>query len=187
MTVDMSIPVMNPDWLLVIITGIYSIATLVIVLENRKSNNLIRKEIREMHRPIVSVYFTVSKGLGVLRIKNAGDTIAKSLSLTCEGTLFEEDEYCVSKERSEKMLASEINIGPGEHFDLCLGLPVQLVSQKRPRVIKIEYHSDEESYYEETKITFSEYAWARLEPDPLKSMEKSLADINKSIEGLQKQ
>ena len=93
MTIELSIPELNEDQIMVIITAIYCIATIAIVLENRKSNKLMREEIREMHRPIVSVYFTVNEGLGVLRIKNTGDMIAEHLSIECDEDLFEEDEY----------------------------------------------------------------------------------------------
>lgn len=85
----------DPEWMMVVITAIYCVSTIVLVLENRKSNNLLREEIREMHRPIVSVYFTVSGGLGVLRVKNTGDAIAERLTLKSDEALFEDDEYCV--------------------------------------------------------------------------------------------
>jgi len=178
---------MDTDQALVLITAIYAVATIVIVFENRKSNNLIMKEIGEMHRPIISVYFTVSKRLGVLRIRNTGDMIAERLSLRCDGVLFEENEYCYSREGLEKMLSSKINVGPGEYFDLGLGLPSKLVKQERPRVIRIEYYSGEEFYQQETEIAFSEYGWTRLEPGEFDNIEESLEKISKSINELKSQ
>lgn len=187
MTIELSIPELNEDQIMVIITAIYCIATIAIVLENRKSNKLMREEIREMHRPIVSVYFTVNEGLGVLRIKNTGDMIAEHLSIECDEDLFEEDEYCTSKETTEKMLSSEINVGPGEYFDLGLGLPNKLVVQSRSRVIKIRYQSKEETYYEESMVNFSQYRWARLEPNKYEKIEKGLEKISNSLERMNQQ
>ena len=168
----------DPEWMMVVITAIYCVSTIVLVLENRKSNNLLREEIREMHRPIVSVYFTVSGGLGVLRVKNTGDAIAERLTLKSDEALFEDDEYCVAREQSRRILSSEINIGPGEYFDLCLGLTNKLVEEKRPRVITISYSHGEKQYHAESKVVFSEYCWARLEPGEYDELKRCLKEIN---------
>lgn len=117
------------DWLMVIITFVYVVATCFICWANIKSANSSKAQLEEMkkqyvdeNRPYVTVEVIFEKRCFYgLRFTNHGKRIAKNVQIDLGQGFLDSLTESNFKEMLEKQKGKECIIGIGQHFDLFIG------------------------------------------------------------------
>lgn len=120
---------MITDWLMVIITFVYVVATCFICWANIKSANSSKVQLEEMkkqyvdeNRPYVTVEVIFEKRCFYgLRFTNHGKRIAKNVQIDLGQGFLDSLTESNFKEMLEKQKGKECIIGIGQHFDLFIG------------------------------------------------------------------
>lgn len=120
---------MITDWLMVIITFVYVVATCFICWANIKSANSSKAQLEEIkkqyvdeNRPYVAVEVIYEKRCFYgLRFVNHGKRIAKNVQIDLGQEFLDSLTESYFKEMLEKQKGKESIIGIGQHFDLFIG------------------------------------------------------------------
>lgn len=190
------------DWLMVIITVIYVIATIMICLANIRSAKATREQLaeakrqfEESNRALVTVSFEIIKsGLAVLHIQNIGKRVASTVNLKISSDFVSNIEDEFDRSHIEKLIESTFTLGVGQSWYICLGsnLDIERISKKL-LLIDISYVDCKSKYNEKIAIDLKQYYWALMYESPtedlyqeMKKLTKSVQSIDKSIKKLQK-
>lgn len=177
------------DWMMVVLTAIYVIATILICIFNYLSAKASKEQTQELkrqysaeNRPYITIELIYEhKFFYVLRLTNHGKRVANHVKISfndafldsMDGTEF----HAVLKEQN----ANARIIGIGQHYDLFLATSGDRESlRKVPIQGQIEYSDAESIYCEELCIDFS--LWG-----PIYSVNSDIDDIKKEIEKLPKE
>ena len=157
---------MNPDWAMVIITGIYVIATIFICWANIKSAQASKAQLNEMqrqyaeeNRPVVEAEFHyIKRTWYVLRFVNYGNKTAQQVKIHLESAFVNSlPEESIRKEL-ERIKGKECIIGVGQHYDLFIGSN-KLRGNPNMKSITgmIEYESQGNSYKSDIFVDLEHY------------------------------
>lgn len=171
------------DWLMVIITTIYVIATIRIQMANTKTANLAREQIDEMRRefeasnnPRIEVELQYLNHCAiVLRFKNNGKSTAQRVSICLDDSFINglpEKEFADTL-RMQK--GKECIIGVGQYYDLFLGTSKLIRSEKEPISGNITYRLGEKEFKDDFYIDINNYS-------PYFYMEKNGDDLGKALQ-----
>ncbi len=160
-----------------IIAGVSAAAAMAMAWLNYKSLNEIRIERMERNRPIVECYLAISRNAAVFRIQNVGNRLAKDVTIHLQDKSILKN---LEIARFDDLSKSTFDVAAGEHWDLVLGNPCNVVKIKGEHHYSVEYKCDDITYHEDCKIKFDEYGWARLDPDEIKLLE-DIRDVLKTM------
>lgn len=176
------------DWIMIIITAIYVIATILICIFNYRSVNAIREQVAECkrqfdesNRAFVTVSFeTIRSGLIVLHIQNHGNRIAKNVQIKIEKSFVENIQDKGFKQGVEKLCKSKFILGIGQSWYICIGSHFQLeqIGEKYLH-IDIQYSDNVSSYSEVTDIDLTQFFWALIYASPLEDIYQQVKEMNK--------
>lgn len=170
------------DWLMVVITAIYVVATIVICYFNGKSANAAKRQTDEMirqsqlaNRPHVTIHFDVVRnGLMCFVVENEGPVPASNIKISFNEAFL----ACISDDRDRehlKQLASaNMYLASKQRIFLCLGGQTDF-EQISKNVAEIDISYD--SYHEHTTIDLQQYGILLLYESP----ESDIAQHIKSI------
>ena len=176
---------MTADWVMVIITGVYVIATIFICWANIKAANASKEQLREMQRefaetnkPNIELEFHYSRRTWyIARFVNRGNLSAQHVKINLDqefiGSLPEES----MKKELERIKGKECIIGAGQHYDLYIGSnQLRGNPNMKPLTGTIEYKAQGETYQSDLYVDLENYmtffSSTTDEEDLLKSMKK---------------
>ena len=182
------------DWLMVIITLVYVIATIFICWANIKSAEASKEELAEMkrqyaeeNRPHIEVEFCYERRTWyIVRFINHGKLTAQHVKILLdEGFISSLPEQAI-KDTLLKQREKECIIGVGQHYDLYIASnELRGNPNMKPVMGKILYQDESSKYESEIYIDLENYAtfFYSTSDDP---MVKELKNIKKEIEGLKR-
>ncbi|MBR5996322.1 MAG: hypothetical protein IK026_07105 [Eubacteriaceae bacterium] len=120
---------MNAEWIMVVITGIYVIATIFICWANFKSASASKEQLKEMqkqyaetNRPLIELEFHYSRRTWyIARFVNHGNLTAQRVRINLDQSFIDslpEDSF---RNELERIKGKECIIGVGQHYDLFIG------------------------------------------------------------------
>ena len=183
------------DWLMVIITAIYVVATIFICRANIKSAEATREQLAESkrqfdedNRAFVTISFEVIRGgLAVLCIENHGKRIANNVSVRIAQEFLDNMDEDSAKELTTKLCQSSFQLGVGKKLYAFLGSHLDLKKlSKVPLTIDINYQDSVKEYAEKTVIDLSQYLWSLMYNSVAADTQKEIASIAKSIKSIDK-
>lgn len=182
------------DWLMVIITLVYVIATIFICWANIKSAEASKEELAEMkrqyaeeNRPHIEVEFCYERRTWyIVRFINHGKLTAQHVKILLdEGFISSLPEQAI-KDTLLKQREKECIIGVGQHYDLYIASnELRGNPNMKPVMGKILYQDESSKYESDIYIDLENYAtfFSSTSDDP---MVKELKNIKKEIEGLKR-
>lgn len=158
------------DWIMIIITAVYVIATIFICVANFKSAKATRDQLAEqkrqfdeINRPYVTVHFEVAiSGLYTLCVCNHGKKVAKNVHLEIDDDFIEQLENDNIKQLLNNTKSSKIDIGIEQKWYLWIGVFGDRQTMSKTVGIKLTYQDDQKQYYEEYNIDLTSFNWQLL-------------------------
>jgi hypothetical protein len=168
------------DWLMVIITAIYVIATIVICVINSKANKLTREQIERSNRPVVTVYFDIIRsGLMCLVFENTGNTAASNITVLINDSFVKNLPDTRMKEGLQKLLSSRFYLAPGQKVFITLDSQIYFDKvSSEVALVKVTYNSN---YETDVEIDISQYSWMLLYKSAADDSAQHLKKISESI------
>ena len=187
------------DWLMVVITFIYVVATIFICVFNGKSAKAAQSQTEEMrrqfyatNRPLLSVEIVyLRKAFYALRFTNNGNQTAFNTFFDINQDFIDNLSESKFKELLEKDKGKIRNIGVGQHYDLFFGTSEYLKQEKKiPIIGRMHYSGVNDSLYaEDFSIEPEKYAsFITVDTDiddlikELKNQTNAIKQISKTIE-----
>lgn len=185
------------DWLMVVLTAIYVIATILICYFNYSSSKASREQTLEMkrqydaeNRPYITVELIYEKrSFYGLRLTNHGRRIANHVIIQFEQAFIDSLTESSFKLQMERQKGRECIIGIGQHYDLFFGTnEFRNTPNKIPISGCITYSDEKEVYSDTLYIDFNTYVTffsVNSDSDDLlkeiKSQSKELKKVSESL------
>ena len=157
---------MSAEWIMVIITGVYVVATIFICWANIKSANASKEQLKEMqrqyaesNRPLVELELHyMRKTWYVARFINHGNITAQHVKITLEQAFIDSLPEEAFRNELEKKKGRECIIGVGQHYDLLIGSNKLRGNPKmRPLTGTIEYEAQGQVYKSDIFVDLEHY------------------------------
>ena len=182
------------DWLMVVITFVYVVATIFICWANIKSAKASKEELAEMkrqyaeeNRPHIEVEFCYERRTWyIVRFINHGKLTAQHVKLLLDEGFISSLPEQAFKDTLLKQREKECIIGVGQHYDLYIASnELRGNPNMKPVMGKILYQDESGKYENDIYIDLENYAtfFSSTSDDP---MVKELKNIKKEIEGLKR-
>ena len=177
------------DWMMVVLTAIYVIATILICIFNylsakasKEQTEELRRQYLEENRPFITVELIYErKFFYVLRFTNHGKRVANHVRISFGNSFLESMVGAEFHTQLVEQSSKECIIGIGQHYDLFLAIDRERDSlQRTPIQGHIAYSDAGLEYFDELDIDFS--LWG-----PIYSVNSDIDDINKEIEKISKE
>lgn len=180
------------DWLMVIITLVYVIATIFICRANIKSAQASKEELAEIkrqyaeeNRPHIEVEFCYERRTWyIVRFINHGKLTAQHVKIVLDEDFISSLPEQGFKDILLKQREKECIIGVGQHYDLYIASnELRGNPNMKPVTGKLSYQDESSKYESDIYIDLENYAtfFSSTSDDPLV---KELKNIKKEIEGL---
>lgn len=179
------------DWLMVIITAIYVVATIIICYFNGKSAQAAKLQTDEMirqytlaNRPRVTVHFEIIRsGLLCFVVENEGISPAHNVCIKINQDFLNGVEEEIDKERLEEMASSELYLASKQKMYICLGGQPQFTKLAQ-NVAEIDISYD--GYEERTSIDLKQYGMFLVYSSPLEDISQYMKKMKENDEKFQK-
>lgn len=182
------------DWLMVIITLVYVIATIFICMANIKSAKASKEELIEIkrqyndeNRPRIEVEFCYEQRVWyIVRFVNHGKQTAQNVKIVFDEEFINSLPEQVFRDTLQKQKEKECIIGVEQHYDLYIGSnELRGNENMKPVTGKLTYRDEKGTYESDIYIDIENYAtfFSSTSEDP---MVKELKNIKKEIEGLKR-
>lgn len=183
---------MTTDWLMVIITFVYVVATILICVFNAKSAKAAREQTEQMrlqflqtNRPIVTVEIVYLKRLfWVLRFTNHGAATAFNTRIT----LNQDSIDSLPEENFRRIVNDEVKkirtIGVNQHYDIFFGGEgFRAMNKGTPITGRVSYRGTPEAIFaEDFRIEISDYATFFSVDSELEEIKNALKEQTKELE-----
>ena len=184
---------MNSEWIMVIITRIYVIATIIICWANIKSANASKEQLEEMqkqyaetNRPLIELEFQYSRRTWyIARFVNHGNLTAQRVKISLDQAFIDSVPEEPFRNELERIKGKECIIGVGQHYDLFIGgNKLRGNPNMTPLTGTIKYEAQGKEYESDLFVDLEHYmtffSATTDEEDLLKSMNK-ISDQLKGI------
>ena len=181
---------MITDWLMVIITSVYVIATILICVFNARSAKAARDQTEQMklqflqtNRPIVTVEIVyLKRAFWVLRFTNHGTMTAFNTRINLAKSFIDSLPEENFRQIVEKEVGKIRTIGVHQHYDIFFGGDrFRASSTSKPAVGRVSYRGTTDTLFaEDFRIELSDYA-------TFYSVDSELEDIKKAIQAQTKE
>lgn len=191
------------DWLMVIITAVYVIATIAICRANIKAANASRAQLDEMkrqyeeeNRPIIEAEFLCERRTWyVIRFVNHGKQTAQHVKIMLNQEFIDSLPEENFKRSLEQQKEKECIIGAGQHYDLHIGSnKMRRSSDVKPVEGVVSYEGRQSKFSDEIFIDVKNYMTiftSTSEEESLieavKKVSSELKEINQTLRRLQEQ
>lgn len=180
------------DWLMVVITFVYVVATIFICWANIKSAKASKEELAEMkrqyadeNRPRIEIEFCYERRTWyIVRFINHGRLTAQHVKIILEEEFIDSLPEPGFQDTLRKQRKKEFIIGVGQHYDLYIASnELRGNPNMKPVTGKLSYQDESGKYESDIYIDLENYAtfFSSTSDDP---MVKELKNIKKEIEGL---
>lgn len=183
------------DWLMVIITFVYVIATIFICAANIKSAKATRDQLAESkrqfdeeNRAFVTVTFDIIRsGLAVLCIENHGKQIANNVEIRIAPEFVDNMTDEGSKVRVQELCKASFTLGIGRKWYACLGSHIELGKLSEvPLTVDISYSDGLGEHKESTAIDLKQYLWSMMYDSATEDAKQELAKMSKAMQAIEK-
>ncbi len=186
---------MNADWVMVVMTAVYVIATILICVFNYRSAKATKEQVAEAKKQFEEsnrAYVTISmelikSGLVVLRIANQGNRIASNVRIHINDDFLD----CLeNKDRDNmvKLTQSTFSIGIGQKWYLLLDSHIYLDRLAQKNLELFVAYDDIQGHYEDHfSIAFGEYFWTIIYDSPTEDIFQEIKKQTKSLDKLTKE
>lgn len=182
------------DWLMVVITFVYVVATIFICWANIKSAKASKEELAEMkrqyadeNRPRIEIEFCYERRTWyIVRFINHGRLTAQHVKIILEEEFIDSLPEPGFQDTLRKQRKKELIIGVGQHYDLYIASnELRGNPNMKPVTGKLSYQDESGKYESDIYIDLENYAtfFSSTSDDP---MVKELKNIKKEIEGLKR-
>lgn len=182
------------DWLMVIITFVYVVATIFICWANIKSAKASKEELTEMkrqyadeNRPRIEIEFCYERRTWyIVRFINHGRLTAQHVKIILDEEFIDSLPELGFQDTLRKQRKKELIIGVGQHYDLYIASnELRGNPNMKPVTGKLSYQDESGKYESDIYIDLENYAtfFSSTSDDP---MVKELKNIKKEIEGLKR-
>lgn len=179
------------DWLMVIITAIYVVATIIICYFNGKSAKVAKMQTDEMirqynlaNRPNVTIHFDIIRsGLLCFIIENEGTNPAHNIRISINKDFLEGMNEGVDKNRLENLANSELYLASKQKIYILLGGQLEF-SKLAQNVAEIDISY--EGYEEHTTIDLNQYGMMLVYSSPLEDISQHMKKMKENDERFQK-
>ena len=182
------------DWLMVVITFVYVVATIFICWANIKSAKASKEELSEMkrqyadeNRPRIEIEFCYERRTWyIVRFINHGRLTAQHVKIILEEEFIDSLPEPGFQDTLRKQRKKEFIIGVGQHYDLYIASnELRGNPNMKPVTGKLSYQDESGKYESDIYIDLENYAtfFSSTSDDP---MVKELKNIKKEIEGLKR-
>lgn len=182
------------DWLMVVITFVYVVATIFICWANIKSAKASKEELAEMrrqyadeNRPRIEIEFCYERRTWyIVRFINHGRLTAQHVKIILDEEFIDSLPNPDFQDTLRKQREKECIIGVGQHYDLYIASnELRGNPNMKPVTGKILYQDESGKYENDIYIDLENYAtfFSSTSDDP---MVKELKNIKKEIEGLKR-
>ena len=182
------------DWLMVVITFVYVVATIFICWANIKSAKASKEELDEMkrqyadeNRPRIEIEFCYERRTWyIVRFINHGRLTAQHVKIILEEEFIDSLPEPGFQDTLRKQRKKEFIIGVGQHYDLYIASnELRGNPNMKPVTGKLSYQDESGKYESDIYIDLENYAtfFSSTSDDP---MVKELKNIKKEIEGLKR-
>lgn len=173
------------DWIMVIITAIYVIATIVICYFNGKSAKAAKTQTDEMirqyqmmNRPNVTIHFDIIRsGLLCFVVKNEGSLPAHDVNIRINQAFIDGMSSSTDKERIERFCDSRLYLASNQEVFILLGGQPEF-SRLAKNVAEIDILYD--GFVEHTTIDLEQYAMLLVYDSPLEDIAQHLKKIKEN-------
>jgi hypothetical protein len=183
------------DWIMIIITAVYVVATIFISYFNHQSAKATREQVsesvrqfNEANRAFITVTFECIRNEScVLHIHNHGKRIAENVNIKLNQDFIDAYIYSDEKERIKPLCSSVFNIGIGQSWYYLLFYNNEFYRfVDIPLNIEISYKDNNESYVEKLTYDLSQYTWAIAYNSDLSDISTCVNKLTKSVGNLEK-
>ena len=181
---------MSAEWIMVIITGVYVIATIFICWANIKSANASKEQLKEMqrqytesNRPLVELELHYKrKTWYVARFINRGNLTAQHVKINLEQGFIDSLPEESFRNELVKQKGRECIIGVGQHYDLFIGSnKLRGNPQMRPLTGTIEYEAQGQVYKSDIFVDLEHYMTFFSATTDEEDMLKSVKQISEEL------
>ena len=179
------------DWLMVIITAIYVVATIIICYFNGKSAKAAKIQTDEMirqynlaNRPKVTIHFDIIRsGLLCFVVENEGTSPAHNVSIRINQDFLNGVDEEIERNRLEKLASSELYLASKQKMFICLGgQPLFTALAQNKAEIDISY----DGYEEHTSIDLNQYGMFLVYSSPLEDISQHMKKMKENDDRFQK-
>lgn len=179
------------DWLMVIITAIYVVATIIICYFNGKSAQAARIQTDEMmrqynlaNRPRVTIYFDVIRsGLLCFVVENEGASPAHNVSIKINKDFLNGVDGENDRNRLEELINAKLYLASKQKMYICLGGQPRFAKLAQ-NVAEIDISYDE--YEEHISIDLNQYGMFLVYTSPLEDISQHMKKMKENDEKFQK-
>lgn len=182
------------DWLMIVITFVYVVATIFICWANIKSAKASKEELTEMkrqyaeeNRPRIEIEFCYERRIWyIVRFVNHGKLTAQHVKIILDEEFIDSLPEPDFQDTLRKQRKKECIIGVGQHYDLYIASnKLRGNPNMKPVTGKLSYQDESSKYESDIYIDLENYAtfFSSTSDDP---MVKELKNIKKEIEGLKR-
>ena len=181
------------DWIMVIITAVYVIATILICYYNAMTAKAAKAQTQELiyqrlqsDRPYVSIYFDIIRsGLMCFVIENIGTQPAFNLNLNLNDEFIDTIVDNSTKGHLKKLYASNIFLGVKQKLFIFIDLQIQFSKiAKEKAVFKVNYN---DKYSEDIIIDISQYGFMLVYKSSTEDISQHLKKIKEESIDFQKE
>lgn len=173
---------MLTDWLMVIITAIYVVATVFICIYNGKSAKAAKEQTEEMitqfnsvNRPMVTVRFDIIRsGLLCFVIENEGPMPAENVRIKINKEFIENINDQSDRSRIEELSNAVLYLASRQKMTILLGGQPSFVEIAK---VKAQFDISYNSFNEHTEIDINEYRFLLVYQSPLEDISQYLKHI----------
>lgn len=179
------------DWLMVIITAIYVVATIIICFFNGKSARAAKIQTDEMirqynlaNRPKVTIHFDIIRsGLLCFVVENEGASSAHNVNIRINQDFLNGVDEEIERNRLEKLASSELYLASKQKMFICLGAQSQF-NELAQNIAEIDISYD--GYEEHTSIDLNQYGIFLVYTSPLEDISQHMKKMKENDDRFQK-
>ena len=181
------------DWLMVVITFVYVVATIFICWANIKSAKASKEELSEMkrqyadeNRPRIEIEFCYERRTWyIVRFINHGRLTAQHVKIILDEEFIDSLPNPDFQDALIKQREKECIIGVGQHYDLYIASnELRGNPNMKPVTGKISYQNDKETFKSDIFVDLASYAPFFSSTSEEENIQKELKNIKKEIEGV---
>lgn len=186
---------MTADWVMVIITGVYVIATILICWANIKAANASKEQLQEMqkqfaetNRPIIELEFHYSRRTWyIARFVNRGSLTAQNVRINLDQVFVDSLPEESMKQGLGRIKNKECIIGAGQHYDLYIGSnQLRGNPNMKPLTGTIKYESQGKTYQSDIFVDLEHYMTFYSSTTDEEDLLKSVKAIGDELKGIKK-
>jgi hypothetical protein len=184
---------MNTDWIMVIITGIYVVATIFICCANIKSANASKEQLKEMqkqyaetNRPLIELEFHYYRRIFyIARFVNYGKLTAQHVRINLDQSFIDSLPEEHFRKGLEQIKGRECIIGVGQHYELFIGSnKLRSNPNMTPLTGTIYYEAQGKGYESDLFVDLEHYMTFFSVTTDEDSLPKSLNKISDQLNGI---